>query len=199
MRAIEEALIVIAFVAACPAVPQLQTPTAKPAPSSGWRVTKQVDKMNDTEQYTLVLRSNEGSSSLRVHCSGGYTVYLTFPKTIEVGEYTLAEVRFDKNEPLGITLERFDDDILVGFIGGSKTEANYVAMTDDAQKAVRGNFSAGETARIGMELVTAIRSSKRMIYRLSLAEAAARGTEGTFNLTGFAQALGPLTKNCPLQ
>jgi hypothetical protein len=199
MRVIERALLATAFIVAFPALPQLQTATAKPVSRSGWLLTKQVDKFKDTEELTLVLRSNEGSSSLRIHCGGAYTVYLTFPKSVELTDLTIAEIRFDKNEPLGITLRRFDEDFLVDSIGGSKTEANFVAMTDDARKAVTGEFSADETSRVGMNLVKTIASSSRMIYRLSLAKAAARGTQATFNLTGFAQASGPLAKKCPSQ
>lgn len=177
-----------------------KTPTQKSSARSGWTLLRQVDKMNDSEQLTLVLRSVEGHSSLRVHCNDreSYVVFLTFPKAIRVTDPTLVEVRFDKKEPVGYTISAITHDLLVSAMGGSKTDANYAFMTADPAKGVRGQFSAEETGRTGAELIKEIQSSARMVYRLSLADAAANGTEGTFNLTGFSRAVAPLTKKCAL-
>jgi hypothetical protein len=75
-------------------------------------------------------------------------------------------------------------DILVTARGGSKTDANFAFATADSANGVRGQFSADETGATGAALVTTIQGSARMVYRLSLADAAI-GTEGTFNLSGF--------------
>ena len=179
--------------------PAKEAAAQKPTVRSGWTLLRQIDKMTDEEDLTLVLRSVEGHASLRVHCNDeqSYVVFLTFPKAIRVTDPTLVEVRFDKKEPVGFTVSAINHDILVAAMGGSKTEANYAFMTSDPAKGVRGQFSGDETARTGAELVKEIRSSTRMIYRLSLAEPA-HGTEATFNLAGFTRAVAPLTRECPL-
>ena len=188
---------------ACPAHAQTSSTakpaTQKPAARSGWTLLRQVDKMTDAEQLTLVLRSQEGHSSLRVHCNdkNAFVVLLTFPKAIRVTDPTLAEVRFDKKEVVGYTIMGINHDILVTALGGSKTDANFAFATADPAKGVRGQFSADETGATGAALVTAIQGSARMVYRLSLADAAI-GTEGTFNLSGFSRAAAPLTTKCSL-
>jgi hypothetical protein len=177
---------------------QTTTPTGqKPVPRNGWTLLRQIDKMSDAEQLTLVLRSVEGHASLRVNCNdqNAHVVFLTFPKAVRVTTPTLAEVRFDKQEPVGYTISAISHDLLVTALGGSKTDWNYVFMTSDSAKGVRGEFSAEETAKSAAELLSGIQSSARMVYRLSLAEPG-NGTEGTFNLTGFNRAVAPLSKKC---
>jgi hypothetical protein len=179
-----------------------QSTTAKlktPSAPRGWTLLRQLDKMTDAEHLTLVLRSVEGHASLRVQCNdkNAFVVFLTFPKTIRVTDPTLAEVRFDKKESVGYTMMGISHDILIAALGGSKTDANYVFATSDPAKGVRGQFSAEETATTGAALIKEIQGSGRMVYRLSLAEAAT-GTEGTFNLAGFSHAVAPLTKQCAL-
>jgi hypothetical protein len=160
----------------------------------GWVLSK-----TGAAAFTILRRSNEGTASLGLHCEGGsYTAFLVLPKTAAVDAFTLAEIRFDTHEAVGFTLKRFDEEFLVSFIGGSKTDPNFVFMTDDAQKAVAGNFSADETARMGMRLAKAVQSGSQMVYSLPLAKAG-KGTAATFNLTGFAQAGATMTKACPLQ
>jgi len=140
--------------------------------------------------------SRIGADDPRGFCNdSGYAVFLTVPKSVKVTDITLAEVRFDKREPVGLTVKRVENDLLVAAIGDAKDEANFVFMTDDLDKGVRGAFSGTETMRVGMTVVTAIRSSSQMIYRLSLAKAAATGTEATFNLAGFTKASADL-KEC---
>jgi hypothetical protein len=198
MRRICVAFVCSVFVG-LPAVATLQTPASKAQRPSGWVLTKKVDKMTDAAAFTILRRSNEGTASLGLHCDGSsYTAFLVVPRTMDVGAITLAEVRFDKQEPIGFTLRRFDEELLVGMIGGSKTGANFVLMTDDAGKAVAGEFSAAETARMGMRVAKAIQSGSQMIYRLPLAKAG-NGTEATFNLTGFTQTAAPMTNACPVQ
>jgi hypothetical protein len=70
-------------------------------------------------------------------------------------------------------------DILVTALGRSKTDENCAFATADSAKGVRGQFSADETAATGAVLVMAVQGSARMVYRLSLADAAI-GTEGSF-------------------
>jgi hypothetical protein len=182
------------FLIGFPTVASLQT-----LGPSRWVLTKQVDKMTDAESFTVLRRSAEGTASLGLHCGGGgYTAFLTLPRIAKVDAMTLAEVRFDKRDPIGFTLRRFDQELLVSLIGGSRTESNFVFMTDDVGKAVAGDFSAEETARMGMRLVKEIQSGARMVYRLSLANAGS-GTEATFNLAGFAQTAAPMLKACPVQ
>jgi len=198
VRRMGAVLFSCALLVGSPTVASPQTPSAKTARPAGWVLNKQVDKLTDAQAFTIVRRSNEGTASLGIHCAGGsYTAFLAVPKTVE-GALTLAEVRFDKREAIGVTLQRFDEEFLVSLIGGSKTQANYVFMTDDAQKAVAGNFSADETARMGMSVVKAVQSSSQMVYRLSLVTAGS-GTEATFNLSGFAQTAAPMIKECPIQ
>jgi hypothetical protein len=125
----------------------------KPAARSGWTLLRLVDKMSDAQRLTLVLRSVEGHSSLRVHCNDrhSYVVFLTFPKTISLTDPTLVEVRFDKKEPVGFTISAITHDFLVTAMGGSKTDANYGFMTSDVAKGVGGEFSADETAKTGAQ------------------------------------------------
>ncbi len=176
-----------------------QTAVAEGAKPGGWVLTKQVDKLTDDEAFNIMRRSNEGNASLGLHCgSGSYTAFVVVPKALQVDALTLAELRFDKREAIGATLQRFDEAFLVSFIGGSKTDTNLVFMTDNAQKAVAGDFSANETARTGAIIAKAIQSGSQMVYRLPLTKAG-NGTEATFNLSGFAQAAVPMIKACPIQ
>jgi hypothetical protein len=147
----------------------------------------------------MVRYSNEGPASLMIHCAdGSYVAFIAVPKAVAAGRLTRAEVRFDKREAIGFTLQRSDEASLVSAIADAKVVAFYVFMTDDAKKAAAGNFSADERARMGMAVVKAVRSSSQMISRMSLA-AAGRGTEATFNLSGFAEAADPMLKACPVQ
>lgn len=192
------ALIILFTASSAGSYAQSQQKT--PTPSSRWQLTKQVDKMSDSEELTLLLRSVEGLASLRIHCNskGSYVAFLTFPKAIQLTDPTLAEVRFDKREPVFYIMTHIEYDILIAAVGGSKTEANYAFATTDPAKGVRGGFTADDVANSGLTLVKDIRASTRMVYRLSLARAA-HGTEGTFNLAGFERAFAPLIKRCPIE
>jgi hypothetical protein len=66
MRFIINAVYLLAFFAVWATA---QSRSAAPtAVSSGWQLTKQVDEFTDKQELTLVLPSNDGLASLRIHC-----------------------------------------------------------------------------------------------------------------------------------
>src|SRR5258708_3871479 len=132
MRTMFAVLFQSSLLIGFPWVESLQTPRPKTPPPAGWVLTMQVDKLTDVQSFTIVRRSNEGTASVGIHCGGGsYTAFIVVPKTLGLGTLTLADVRFDKREVTAFALQRIDTEFLVSFIGGSKTDANFVFMTDD--------------------------------------------------------------------
>ena len=70
-----------------------------------WKVNSVTDPMTDKVIVALVLPSEDGATSLRVTCSddGKPAVLMTLPSSTPMKQdaLTLAEIRFDKEEPEG--------------------------------------------------------------------------------------------------
>lgn len=168
-------------------------------PARGWRVNKAVDPMSDKEQLTLVLRSDDGLASLRVNCAddGNPTILLTLPPETKIEtSMTLAEIRFDKDEPDAFLMEELKLQPLIASLGGAPDEKNLsfaVAADDAATVMTKGEVTRAQVAAAAKAVLGGLAKANRMVYRLTLLSSA-KGNQGTFTTRGFASVAKHLGK-----
>ena len=154
-----------------------------------WKVNSVTDPMTDKVTVALVLQSEDGATSLRVTCSddGEPSVLMTLPGStpIEPDALTLAEIRFDKEEPEGYILQEMHQDFLVSALGGSKDTKNVAVMSNDPSKLFGSGLQREQVVAAGRAFIAGLRRSTRIAYAFPLL-AAGRGTRGTMANTGFA-------------
>ncbi len=188
MKRIVMAVLLICFN--CGAL-SAQTPT-------GWKLLKQVDKFTDEEHLTLVLPSTDKVASLRVHCNekGTYVVLLIVPK-IRTADPMLLQTRFDKKAPSGYLMMRIDSAEMVSTMGGATTGSVFAFASNDMSKAVKA-ITAEDVETTANGLLDGFGLSRQFVYQVVLAPVGSIGTEGTFNVAGFSQAVKALSAHCPL-
>lgn len=106
---------------------------------SNWKLAKYTDPFTDKEEPTLVLPSEDGNASLRIHCNAAdqhkrYVVLLTVPAVAGVDEPALIDLRFDKNMPLAYLASNVGLETKVAQLGGDRTSANFIFRTGDTEK-----------------------------------------------------------------
>ncbi|HVL65783.1 MAG TPA: hypothetical protein VM364_00845 [Vicinamibacterales bacterium] len=152
---------------------------------TAWRVQRSVDPMTDEKVTTMVLASSNKAASLRVFCNDNnqYVAFVTLPKSTRTSGPPLIEIRFDKADAELYALRHIEQAVLIRNIGGSNADGNFILGVVDAE-TLTSSPGAPQIAAAGKAIVALLRSSRRMVYRLSLGQPF-EGSEGSFDVRGF--------------
>jgi hypothetical protein len=201
IQRLTQSTLVVIVAAALAAPVGAQAPVirggAAGAQVTGWRIVRSVTDFGNKVSYTAVLRSADELASLRVYCTetNDLTVFLTVPSSVRVtSRMTTVEARFDENEFVALVADRLNLGAVVRIVGGDPTADNY-AFSGDA--GATGSTAVSRKAASEL-LVKRIASKSLMAYRFSSAEGGGAGSQGVFQLAGFAAAAGPMLKECHL-
>lgn len=124
-----------------------------------------------------------------------------FPE-ISPDELLLAEMRFDKEQPIMATLTKMDVVPLIEGLGGDRTVANYVADATTAEGMARAMTSKhgalpDDSRSATRELVSRIAAAERLLYRSMTAKSAA-AQASDFQLAGFREFEKDIQGRCGL-